>query len=60
MIKLLKKYRGNAKGDSIEPEASELGWLEEFGYIDKDVVDTKVSTEPKKTRTRKPRKPKGS
>lgn len=60
MIKLLKKYRGDEKGAMINPEASELGWLEQFGYIDKDVVDTTVSTEPKKRNTRRSRKPKGS
>ena len=60
MIKLLKKYRGNAKGTLIEPQPSELGWLKDFGYIDETVVDTKVKSTPKKRSTKQSSKPKRS
>ena len=61
MIKLLKKYRGHQKGDIIKPLASELSWLEEFGYIDAEEpkeTHTEAKATPKKANTRKPRKPK--
>jgi hypothetical protein len=64
-IKLLKKYRGVSKGETIEADNSELEWLAEFGYIDntvkaEKVTNTKASTETKKRNTRKPRKAKRS